>query len=263
MTSRHRFRARLLLAALPLSFAGWGAAPPQRALGRAEIREGERRLAGLGYWTGPVDGVWDAASRHALIAFQKVEGRRRSGALTRAELQALALAKTPEPREKGGFHVEVDLVRQVLFVVDSEGRAGNILPISSGSGKTFRERGYPEGIAVTPCAHLEVYRKARGRKQSPLGEMINPLYVVGGIAIHGSADLPAYPASHGCIRIPLFASGRLFEMVPPFTPVLVYGCPEEVPPPAGPVPPVPAVAFPEPAEVPPPLPPPTSRSGSS
>ena len=39
--------------------------------------------------------------------------------------------------------------------------------------------------------------------------MYNPLYIVGGIAIHGSLDVPAYPASHGCIRVPMFASQRL------------------------------------------------------
>ena len=46
----------------------------------------------LGYWTGPVDGALDSGSRHALIAFQKVEGRKRTGKLTRAELQALLSA---------------------------------------------------------------------------------------------------------------------------------------------------------------------------
>lgn len=263
MSGRGQFWATGVFVALLLGPVEPGRAERRPALSRAEIREGERRLSGLGYWTGAIDGVWDAASRHALVAFQKVEGRRRTGILTRAELDALALATTPLPRETGGFHLEVDVARQVLFVVDSEGRAGNILPISSGSGKTFRERGYPEGVAVTPCAHLEVYRKARGRQRSPLGELINPLYVVGGIAIHGSGEVPAFPASHGCIRIPLFASERLFDLVPPFTPVFVYGCPEEVPPPAAQVPPVPAVAFPVPPEVPPPLPPPTSRSGWS
>ena len=49
----------------------------------------------------------------------------------------------------------------------------------------------------------------------------------GGIAIHGSEDVPAYPASHGCIRIPMFASQRLTSMVPKGTPVYVYGCKEE------------------------------------
>ena len=91
---------------------------------------------------------------------------------------------------------------QVLYLVDAEGKVGNILPISSGSGKRFHENGLPRDPAVTPCGRLEVYTKASGWKTSPLGQMHNPFYIVGGIAIHGSEDVPAYPASHGCIRIP-------------------------------------------------------------
>lgn len=204
-------------------------------LTKEDIRLAEKQLSDLGYWTGPVDGVWDAASRHALVAFQKVEGARPTGKLTRAEWNALTNSPgVPRPRgieavtkATGVPHIEVDLARQVLFVVDAEGKVGNILPISSGSGKTFHENGYPETRAITPCGRLEVYSKISGWKTSPLGQMHNPLYIVGGIAIHGSEDVPAYPASHGCIRIPMFASHRLPRMIPVGTPVLVYGCKEE------------------------------------
>jgi lipoprotein-anchoring transpeptidase ErfK/SrfK len=204
------------------------AAPRSAALSRDEIRQAERWLADLGYWTGPADGVWDDVSRHALIAFQKIQHAKATGRLTRAEYNALSVATPPRPRELGA-HIEVDLARQVLFLVDAEGKVGNILPISSGSGKTFHEKGYPETHAVTPCGHLEVFSRAAGWKTSPLGEMYNPLYIVGGIAIHGSLDVPAYPASHGCIRIPMFASQRLPRMVPNRMPVYVYGCKDEKP----------------------------------
>jgi hypothetical protein len=198
-------------------------------LTKSEIKQAEQWLKDLGYWTGPVDGVWDGASRHALTAFQKVEGARATGRLTRAEHNALSVAVPHRPKElSGGMHVEVDIRRQVLFLVDADGKVGNILPISSGSGKRFKEAGYPEAMAVTPCARLEVYQKVSGWRKSPLGEMFNPLYVVGGIAIHGSADVPAHPASHGCIRIPMYASPLLAKMVPVGTPVLIYGCTEEM-----------------------------------
>jgi lipoprotein-anchoring transpeptidase ErfK/SrfK len=39
--------------------------------------------------------------------------------------------------------------------------------------------------------------------------------------------MSAHPASHGCIRIPMYAANRLFDMVPLKTPVYVYGCKEE------------------------------------
>jgi hypothetical protein len=213
-----------VLAALPLQ----ATAAKNAALSKTEIRQAEQRLADLGFWTGPIDGVWDGASRHALIAFQKVQRAKATGQLTRAEYNALSMAAPPRPRQATGPHVEVDIARQVLFLVDADGKVGNILPISSGSGKRFHENGYPETHAITPCGHLEVFSRASGWKTSPLGQMHNPLYIVGGIAIHGSEDVPAYPASHGCIRIPMFASARLPYMVPKGTPVWVYGCKDEM-----------------------------------
>lgn len=60
--------------------------------------------------------------------------------------------------------------------------------------------------------------------------MYNPLYIVGGIAIHGSLDVPPRPVSHGCIRIPMYAARHLPGLVAKDTPVLVYGCPDEPPP---------------------------------
>ncbi len=226
-------RPLVLLPLFLAVLAGVGSAAagsPKATLTKAEVRIAEQRLSELGYWTGPADGVWDGASRQALIAFQKVEKARPTGILTRAEFNALTAgvpAGVPIPRQTGAPHLEVDLGRQILFLVDAEGKVANILPISSGSGKRFHENGYPETHAVTPCGRLEVYSKASGWKKSPLGEMHNPLYIVGGIAIHGSQDVPPYPASHGCIRIPMFASYLLPGMVPVGTPVLVYGCQDD------------------------------------
>lgn len=217
----------VFLPILFLTIAVPAVAVQKATLTKAEVQQAEQWLADLGFWTGPIDGVWDGASRHALIAFQKVQRAKPTGLLTRAEWNALSVAFPPRPRDAKGPHIEVDLARQILFLVDSQGKIGNILPISSGSGKTFHENGYPETRAITPCGRLEVYATASGWKTSPLGEMYNPLYIVGGIAIHGSEDMRTYPASHGCIRIPMFASSRLPKMVPKGTPVWVYGCKDE------------------------------------
>jgi lipoprotein-anchoring transpeptidase ErfK/SrfK len=220
-------RALALVAALALAGVAAAAAPASSApINAAERRDAERRLAELGYWAGPADGVWDEASRQALIAFQKMQGARPTGRLTRAELNALGAAAPPAPREASGAHLEVDLARQVLLLVDDEGRVANVLSISSGTGKPFYEKRWGRGLAVTPCGRFTVYRKGSGWHESLLGMMHNPMYLVGGIAIHGSYDVPPRPASHGCIRIPMFASYRLPRMLPLETPVWVYGCPE-------------------------------------
>src|SRR5690349_11876250 len=86
-------------------------AQQKRSVGltRAETREAERRLSELGYWTGPVDGILDAGTQSALIAFQKWEGRTITGKLTRNELEAIQTGIAPKARDTDYAHVEVDI----------------------------------------------------------------------------------------------------------------------------------------------------------
>jgi lipoprotein-anchoring transpeptidase ErfK/SrfK len=202
-------------------------------LSAAEVKAAQGRLVELGYWAGAASGPWDATWRHALIAFQKVEWRKPTGVLTRAEWDAMLPTNPPAPRETGPAHIEVDLARQVFFMVDDAGVVSHILPISTGSGRPFRAPGW-QGVAETPCGHFTVFSRGWGWHHSQLGEMYNPLYIVGGIAIHGSLDVPPKPVSHGCIRIPMYAARRLPKLVPKEMPVVVYGCKDEGPPAAVP-----------------------------
>ena len=188
---------------------------------KQDVLEAEQLLANLGYWVGPVDGVLDPASRQALIAFQKVEGRERTGRLTAAELQALRVAVRPTPLEAGFAHVEADLARQVLLVVDSNGTVSRTLSISSGSGQEFTSEGWTRR-AVTPTGRFKVYRKVAGWRKAPLGLIYYPNYFMEGVAIHGSPSVPAKPASHGCIRIPMFAAKEISELTPTGTVVIVH-----------------------------------------
>ena len=187
----------------------------------AEIMEAEQRLSDLGYWTGPIDGSFDESSRHALIAFQKIQGRKRTGRLTAGELEALKLAERPEPRDSTYPHVEVDLQRQVLMVVDASGRANYIIPVCSGNEGSYWDHGQIHR-AHTPRGKFTVSRKINGWRRSSLGLLYYPNYIVNGIAIHGSPDIRTYPDSHGCIRIPMFAAKELSAMTPVGTSVVVY-----------------------------------------
>ena len=191
------------------------------ALTREEILEAEQSLSNLGYWTGPIDGKMDPVSHDALIAFQKVEGRKITGRLTQEELQAIRSASRPLPLEGGDAHVEVDLSRQVLFFVDSNGEVSKILPVSSGSGEEFTSEGWTRR-AVTPTGRFKIYRKVDGWRTAPLGKIYYPNYFLSGVAIHGSSSVPARPASHGCIRIPMFAAKEVSQMTPIGTVVIVH-----------------------------------------
>ncbi|HZS07940.1 MAG TPA: L,D-transpeptidase [Blastocatellia bacterium] len=171
----------------------------------AEINEARELLGSLGYWVELDKPEPDASLNHALIAFQKIEGRPRTGKLTEDELEALRQAKRPMPLESGFPHIEVDLGRQVLFVVDPPGATLRILPVSTGSGEWFTEGGRTRR-AITPMGRFTVTRKVSGWRKSPLGLLYYPNYFHEGVAIHGNPSVPPQPASHGCIRIPMYAA---------------------------------------------------------
>ena len=193
----------------------------RQQLPHEQIMEAEQLLSDLGYWTGPVDGMFDAASRHALIAFQKMEGRKRTGRLTADELEALRVAGLPQPRDASYAHVEVDLTRQVLMVVESDGKATHILPVCTGNEKPYFDEGRWQR-AHTPQGTFAVTRKINGWRLSSLGLLYYPNYIYQGIAIHGSLVIRTYPDSHGCIRIPMFAAKSFSETTPVGTIVVVY-----------------------------------------
>lgn len=200
------------------------AAAPE--LSTQEKLEAEQQLWHLGYWAGPVDGKFDSDSRHALIAFQKVERRGRTGKLTADELNALRAATRPHPRYGGYPHVEIDLERQVLFIVDESGEVMRVLPVSTGNGKLYMDHGQMHR-ARTPTGTFKVLRKIKGWRLSSLGLMYYPSYIVNGIAIHGSFSIPTRPASHGCIRVPMFAAKELSSLLPVGVEVVIYNGSQE------------------------------------
>ncbi len=195
--------------------------PAANQITEAEIAEARRLLDHLGYWVVLEATGLDASLRHALTAFQKIEGRERTGVLTRAELEALRVVQRPEVLETGYPHVEIDLSRQVLFIIDSLGPIPRILPISSGSGELFTEGGVTRR-AITPTGRFKIQRKIEGWRKSPLGLLYYPNYFYDGVAIHGNPAVPAYPASHGCIRIPMFAAKEFSAIATIGLVVIVY-----------------------------------------
>jgi len=198
-----------------------GAPQKKRAsLTRAEIIEAERRLTELGYWTGPVDGRLDEGTASALIAFQKWEGREITGKLTLQELEAIRNGVAPKPKDLGYEHVEVDVDRQVLMLVNEQG-AVRVLPVSTGNDKQFMDQGQMS-VAYTPRGRFVVYDKTYGWENGDLGSVYYANYISGGVAIHGYLIVPTTPASHGCIRIPMFAAREVSRLLPVGTIVLVY-----------------------------------------
>lgn len=185
----------------------------KQTVGAEMIIEAEKLLAERGYWITQIDGKKDASTYHALVAFQKIEGRKRTGILNAAELEAIRRAARPKASVSGeAAHIEIDITRQVLFLVGDDGIVTRILPVSTGSEERYFDEGKWQ-IAHTPRGTFQITRQIKGTRRAPLGMLYDPNYFSGGVAIHGSGSIPFYPASHGCVRIPHFASKEFSELV--------------------------------------------------
>lgn len=194
--------------AAPQAAAGAATAQPGLGTGArgAEVAALETKLDALKYDVGNVDDVYDQNTAYGVTAFQKVNGMARTGRATDDVIAALATAKSPPALVPNGGdnRVEVDIPRQVLFLYKA-GTLQKILTISSGNNQRFCSEGRCRR-AVTPGGSFSFYRQGRGWETGPLGSLYNPVYFNGGIAVHGSRSVPAQPASHGCVRIPMGAA---------------------------------------------------------
>jgi peptidoglycan hydrolase-like protein with peptidoglycan-binding domain len=188
-----------------------------------EVQAVQQRLLALGYQPGEPDGRYGGQTASAVMAFQKHEGLQRDGVTGAEVLSHLDNPTGAGPRaDLTGPRVEVDLDRQILFLVDEQG-AVSILNISSGSGKTYKKPDGGESIAYTPTGDFVVERRVDGLREAALGSLYRPLYFDRGWAIHGSSSVPGYPASHGCVRTSNADQDYIFPRLPEDAPIVIYG----------------------------------------
>ena len=185
------FRARVVLPRLAYGL---------RSTAVATLGAQLRRL----HYAAPVGTTFDGRMLDAVYAFQKVHGLPRTGVVDPRFWRMLAGSSVPRPRYASpSSHIEIDKGRQVLYVVRS-GQVALVVPISTaGIAGTF-----------TPVGRFSVYRKVGGFDPSPLGTLYDPMYFTGGYAIHGNPSVPPYPASHGCVRVPMWIAPLLYATTP-------------------------------------------------
>jgi N-acetylmuramoyl-L-alanine amidase len=170
-----------------------------------------QRLRALHY-AAPATATFDARLLDAVYAFQKVQGLARTGSVDAAFWRRLETPRVPGPRyAQPAAHIEIDKLRQVLFVV-RDARISLIVPVSTA--------GLPGKF--TPVGRFSIYRKVNGFDPSPLGTLYDPMYFTGGYAIHGNPSVPPYPASHGCVRVPMWLAPILYAANPYGETVYVY-----------------------------------------
>jgi peptidoglycan hydrolase-like protein with peptidoglycan-binding domain len=213
-----------------------------------EVAAVQRRLGELHFDPGPADGVFGLGTTYAVQGFQKLHGMKPTGEVTSEVEAALASPTQPTPLvpDGGADRVEIDLTRQLLFLYKG-GDLRLISHISSGNNERYCAPGGC-GTAITPVgAHRFMWRYP-GWRTSRLGKLYNPVYFTGsGIAIHGSSSVPTYPASHGCVRIPMHIAEYFPDLVSKGDAVYVLDGKTDV----GPAPALPA-------ELPPPPPDPAT-----
>lgn len=157
----------------------------------------------------PVTGYYDDGTARAVLAFRKTNDMSRDGYATHEVYAKLmrhqGAFKLRYP--KAGKHVEFDWSRQVLTLAQN--------------GKPFRTYHTSSGKASTPTVFgtYRFYLKSPGTNAKG---MVDSNYFIGGYAIHGYADVPAYPASHGCLRVPIPNARQIYDWVDIGDPIFLY-----------------------------------------
>jgi peptidoglycan hydrolase-like protein with peptidoglycan-binding domain len=198
----------------------------------------EQRLASMHFDPGPVDGVYDQQTAYAIDTVEKIEGLQRDGQIGRTVWAALQTFKYPKPMEARGEpdRIEVSLDQQYL-VLYLHGWIRLMTTTSTGGGYAFCGGDSGCQYAVTPPGRFTLQWYFNGWRTSKLGHLYKPYYFDGGIAIHGYPEVPNYPASHGCVRIPMKIADYFHTLVHNGLPVYVVGTPSHA---LGVVPPTPA-----------------------
>ncbi|GAA5053203.1 lipoprotein-anchoring transpeptidase ErfK/SrfK [Thermocatellispora tengchongensis] len=197
----------------------------------AAVKQLQARLKELGYPPGRIDGRYGGATLSAVWAFQKVNGITPTSTVAARTWRALEDPKAPKVLVPKGrpTRVEINLTRQIM-VLYVKGEAKLISHTSSGSNVPYCETAVWQGkkqrfcgSARTPTGDYKTTWRVSGWHRSYLGQLYNPIFFNGGIALHGALSVPLAPASHGCVRLPMHVAEILPGMLGKGVPVHVRG----------------------------------------
>ncbi len=138
---------------------------------------------------------FSSSTRDAVVAFQKAYRLPRTYAFAYADWRKLDGARPVKPRYASpAVHIEVDKARQILMIVRN-GQVSGLIAVSTGAtGNT------PEGAFRIQQKHPYTSTFTGG------GVLFRTMGFLGNFAIHGWVSVPPYPASHGCVREPMWVA---------------------------------------------------------
>ena len=160
----------------------------------------------------PLSGKWDLQTQLAIEAYHRLIGRGTSPTLDSATLTALldGRGSFAVRYPHNGRHAEGDLPDQLVALVDGA-QVKAIYPMSSGKPST-----------PTILGNYRIYERTPG--YLPDGMYYSDFFIRG-YAIHGYDPAPSYPASHGCMRLPISDAISAFDFLAIGDWVDVYGTP--------------------------------------
>ena len=130
----------------------------------------------------------------AVMAFQKAYRLPRTYVFDGDDWRTLDGAQPVKPRFSGpSTHIEVDKGRQILMVVKN-GAVYGLIAVSTGA------------TGNTPEGSFHIQQRHPYTTSGYGGILFRTMGFVGNFAIHGYAPVPPYPASHGCIREPMWVA---------------------------------------------------------
>lgn len=164
------------------------------------------KLASLGYLPASThSNYYSSQTTFAIEAFQKQTGLSRDGIAGIKTLTRLRRATRPHPYYLApGRRAEVSLGKQLLYLIKNN-QVRRIIPISSGR----------PGLS-TPSGYFHVYSQyLRSWSHKYHSWMPYASYFSGGYALHGypNYEVPVYPASHGCVRVPMDFAAEVYHFL--------------------------------------------------
>lgn len=111
----------------------------------------------------------------------------------------------------GQTRIVISLTDQMGYVY----RAGALIGVTTlSTGKTDHET--PTGVFPILGKEKVHHSNSYDNASMPYMQRLNSY----GVALHGGNN-PGYPASHGCVRLPMKFAARLFDLTSTGTPVII------------------------------------------
>ncbi len=137
--------------------------------------------------------------KDSVMAFQKAYRLSRTYVFNTACWRKIDGAKLIRARHASpSRHLEVDKGRQIAMVVKG-GKPCGIICVSTGATNN------------TPEGKFHIQQKHSFTGSGFGGILVRTMGFVGNFAMHGYAPVPPYPASHGCVREPIWACYWVYD----------------------------------------------------